>query len=42
MSVNAKTQPAPAISPGERVTSVDFFRGITMFLYRQDPHKLKF
>ncbi len=40
MTTKVKTNPAPAISLGDRVTSIDFFRGFTMFLLMGESTEL--
>jgi predicted acyltransferase len=40
MTTTVKANPSPAFVPGERVTSVDFFRGMTMFLLMGESTEL--
>lgn len=40
MATAVKTNSAPAFAPGERITSVDFFRGFTMFLLMGESTEL--
>lgn len=40
MNTTAKTNPSPSFVPGERITSVDFFRGFTMFLLMGESTEL--
>jgi predicted acyltransferase len=40
MTTKLKSNPAPAFSIGDRVTSIDFFRGLTMFLLMGESTEL--